>query len=437
MLPKIDLPDLLFEVHSWTGFLDAFVHLGDGRTRMKDLTTSVVALLVSEACNIGMTPVINPSHEALTRSRLVHVDQYYLRADTIAAANAALIAAQAQVPIVEHWGKGLLASVDGLRFVVPVRTINAAPSPKYFGYKRGITWLNAVNDQVVGHRADGGARHPARLPAHPGRPAEPGRRSEAGDGRHRQRLLLRHGVRHLQAARLPLLPRASRTWTTSGSGGPRCPASRRPATYGPLEAIARNKVNLKKVITHWPDMLRVAGSLVTNQVRAYDLLRMFGREGHPTPLGQAFAEYGRIAKTLHLLAVVDPVDDTYRRQMHRQLTVQESRHKLARDICHGKRGTIHQAYRDGMEDQLGALGLVLNAVVLWTTRYIDAAVAQLRAEGHEIRDEDVARLSPLKHRNLNVLGRYSFTASTPAGGALRPLRDPDAVDLDDDDGSDN
>ncbi|MEJ8640577.1 Tn3 family transposase [Streptomyces sp. MS1.HAVA.3] len=53
-------PELLFEVHGWTGFLDAFVHLGDGTTRMKDLTTSLVALLVSEACIIGMTPVINP-----------------------------------------------------------------------------------------------------------------------------------------------------------------------------------------------------------------------------------------------------------------------------------------------------------------------------------------------------------------------------------------
>lgn len=102
-----------------------------------------------------------------------------------------------------------------------------------------------------------------------------------------------------------------------------------------------------------------AGSLVTNQVRAYDLLRTLGCEGRPTPLGAAFAEYGRIAKTEHLLRVVDPVDDTYRRQMNRELTVQESRHKLARDVCHGKRGTIHQAYRDGVEDQLGALGLVL------------------------------------------------------------------------------
>lgn len=206
-------------------------------------------------------------------------------------------------------------------------------------------------------------------------------------------------------------------------------------TYGAVEDLAGNRVNLNKVITQWPDMLKVAGSLVTNQVRAYDLLRMFGREGRPTPLGAAFAEYGRIAKTEHLLRVVEPVDDTYRRQMNRQqLAVQESRHKPARDVCHGKRGTIHQAYRDGMEDQLGALGLVLNAIVLWTTRYLDAAVAQLQAEGHEIQDEDIARLSPLKHRNLNLLGRYSFTASVPAAGALRPLRDPDVPELEDDDG---
>ena len=44
-------------------------------------------------------------------------------------------------------------------------------------------------------------------------------------------------------------------------------------------------------------MLRVAGSLVTDRVRAYGLLRMLGRDGHPTSLGRAFAEYGRIAKT--------------------------------------------------------------------------------------------------------------------------------------------
>jgi hypothetical protein len=47
-------------------------------------------------------------------------------------------------------------------------------------------------------------------------------------------------------------------------------------------------------------------------------------------------------------------------------------------------------------------------------------------------NEDVARLSPLKHANLNVLGRYSFRASAPAGGALRSLRDPATADTDED-----
>ncbi|WP_328696564.1 MULTISPECIES: hypothetical protein [unclassified Streptomyces] len=41
---------------------------------------------------------------------------------------------------------------------------------------------------------------------------------------------------------------------------------------------------------------------------------------------------------------------------------------------------------------------------------------------HDVLDEDVARVSPLKHADLNVLGRYDFTVGVPAAGALRPLR---------------
>jgi hypothetical protein len=60
--------------------------------------------------------------------------------------------------------------------------------------------------------------------------------------------------------------------------------------------------------------------------------------GGPSALGQAFVEYGRIAKTLYLLALVDPVDTGYPRTMGRQLTVQESRHRLVHKIFHPQRG---------------------------------------------------------------------------------------------------
>ena len=95
-------------------------------------------------------------------------------------------------------------------------------------------------------------------------------------------------------------------------------------------------------------------------------------------------------------------------------------------VFHGRRGEVRQRYREGQEDQLSALGLVVNVLVLWNTLYMDAAIKHLRENSAGVKDKDVARLSPLEHRNMNFLGQYSFALSEAvAQGQLRPLRDPD------------
>jgi hypothetical protein len=97
----------------------------------------------------------------------------------------------------------------------------------------------------------------------------------------------------------------------------------------------------------------------------------------------------------------------------------EDRHKLARAVFHGKRGELRQRYREGQEDQFGALGLVVNIIVLWNTLYIDAALQQLRAESFPVLPEDVVRLSPLVYEHTNLLGRYSRNARfSPHCGSL-------------------
>lgn len=150
MLPQVDLPELLLEMHERTGFANAFTHVAEGGHRVEDLHKSVCAVLVAEACNVGLEPLVEPGDPALTRSRLSWVAQNYFRADTLTEANARLVDAQAGISLTGVWGGGELASVDGLRFVVPVRTINAGPNPKYFGRGRGITYLNYVNDKSTG-----------------------------------------------------------------------------------------------------------------------------------------------------------------------------------------------------------------------------------------------------------------------------------------------
>lgn len=94
------------------------------------------------------------------------------------------------------------------------------------------------------------------------------------------------------------------------------------------------------------------------------------------------AELGRIEKTLYLLNYVH--DEAYRGRILRQLNRGEQRHGVARVVFHGHKGELRQRYREGMEDQLGALGLVVNAIVLWNTRYLEVALAEVRHIGQPV-----------------------------------------------------
>ncbi len=117
-------------------------------------------------------------------------------------------------------------------------------------------------------------------------------------------------------------------------------------------------------------------------------------------------------------------DEDYRRRILTQLNRGEGRHSVARIICHGQRGEIRKRYKEGQEDQLGALGLVTNAVILWNTIYMQSALDHLQ-QSIEINKEDEARLSPLGYGHINVLGHYSFTlAEQVKKGKLRPLNLP-------------
>jgi len=169
------------------------------------------------------------------------------------------------------------------------------------------------------------------------------------------------------------------------------------------------------------DSHEIAATIPGAQLRlipgAGDIVRALQRDGHPTPLGDAIASYGRIFKSFHVLAMID--DESYRRDIKGIRNLQEGRHGLAGKIFHGRKGQIYERYHAGIEDQLGALGLVLNCVVLWNIIYMNAALDQLRSQGYPVRSEGVERLSPFVTRHLNVHGHYSFNLPD-LGGGQRP-----------------
>ncbi|GAB3226332.1 hypothetical protein GCM10027295_19880 [Pseudaeromonas pectinilytica] len=418
LMPRVDLPEILLEIAARTGFVDAFTHVSERNARADDLVTSLCAVLLGGACNTGLEPLIRSDKPALRRDRLSWVSQNYIRDDTLSAANAILVSVQSQLDLAQVWGGGEVASADGMRFVVPVRTVYAGPNPKYFGTGRGVTWYNMISDQFSGLNA-------ITVP-----------------GTLRDSLVLLAVVLEQQTELQP-----TQIMTDTGAysdvvfglfrllgyhfsprladvGGTRFWRTRPDADYGKLNGLARQSIKFDLIAEHWDDLLRLAGSLKLGRIPATGIMRTLQTGDRPTRLALALAEFGRIEKTLHTLTYID--DESKRRATLTQLNRGESRHSLARAVFHGKRGELRQRYREGQEDQLGALGLVVNIIVLWNTLYMSAALDQLRKSGYPIQEEDVVRLSPLIHEHINMLGRYSFSVpDSVARGELRPLHNPD------------
>jgi len=421
LLPRADLPEVLLEVQAWTGFAAAFTHLRAGRARAADLTTRRCAVLLAEAGNVGLEPLARADVPARTRGRLAWVQQNYLRAETLIAANARLVAYQARLPLARAWGGGEVAPADGLRFVVPLRTRNAGPNPQYFGIGRRVTYDNFTADQFTGFH---GIVIPGTL--RDSRSILDGLREQQTTLRPVELLADTAGYSGIVFGLFWLLgyqfsPRLAdrgdaRFWRLDPAGD-----------YGTLDQVARHRVNAAVIAAHWDDLLRVAGSLALGTVSASELLRALQAGGRPATLARALGELGRLAKTRYLLADID--DEAYRRRILVQRNRGESRHSLARAMFHGQQGELRQRYREGQEDQLAALGLVVNVLVLWNTRSLGVALEQLRAGGAASTPEDSARLSPLGYDHSNLLGRYTFALAAPlTRGALRPLHDPTAPD---------
>ena len=417
LLPKIGLAELLLEIHARTGFADEFTHVSESNARADGLAVSICAVLMAEACNIGLEPLAKHHLPALTRHRLSWVKQNYLRAETLVRANARLVDHQATLALAGKWGGGEVASADGMRFVAPVRTLNAGPNRKYFGSARGITWYNFVSDQYSGF-------HGIVIP-----------------GTLRDSIFVLEGLLEQQTGLNPteiMTDTAGASdmvfglfWLLGYQFSPRLAdageavfwRADQAADYGMLNDLARGQVDTRRIEQHWDDMMRVAGSLKLGTVQASELIRTLLKSERPSGLAKAIIEAGRINKTVYLLNYID--DEDYRRRILTQLNRGEGRHAVARAICHGQRGEIRKRYREGQEDQLGALGLVTNAVVLWNTLYMQAALEHLQRQSVEIRAEDESRLSPLVHAHVNVLGDYSFTlAEQVMKGQLRPLNQP-------------
>ena len=92
--------------------------------------------------------------------------------------------------------------------------------------------------------------------------------------------------------------------------------------------------------------------------------------------------------------------------MQLQLNRGERRHQLARRLFFANQGAFQTGDYEEMMNKATCLSLLSNAVVVWNTVQMTRTLAQLRASGESIAEEDLARVSPLAFAHVIPNGTY-------------------------------
>ena len=399
-LPHIRIEDLLIEVDSWCHFTKEFKPLGSYRTKIKNFYATLLATLIAHGTNLGIA-VMGNSAVGISEDSLQHVSQWFLREETLKAANAVLINYHHSFELTSLWGQGHSSSSDGQRFGIRASSLLGSFYPRYFGYyDRAVSVYTHTSNQysvfstkVIScserealYVLDGLLENNTVL-----RPKEHytdthGYTEQLFGLCYLLGYLFMPRIKDLKDQQLYKLDRTTQ--------------------YGCLDQVFRASVDLNLIREQWDQLIRVAASLRNQTAPAHVVLKRLASGSPSDRLAKALTALGRIIKTIHILRYVH--EEGLRRRIHLQLYRSEFRHKLARWLFFADQGAFRTGDYEEIMNKASCLSLLSNAVLVWNTAQISKIVAELQLTGASPDDKNLALISPLAHAHILPNGTYFF-----------------------------
>jgi TnpA family transposase len=412
MLPHVKITDLLLEVDKWTGFTRHFKHLKSGES-VEDRHLLLTAVL-ADAINLGLSKMAE-SCPGTTYAKLIWLQAWHIRDETYSAALAELVNAQYRRPFAAYWGDGTTSSSDGQNFKAGGRGESAGQVNLKYGQEPGVQFYTHISDQYAPFHTkvinatvrdatyvlDGLLYHESDLRI------EEHYTDTAGFTDHVFALMHLLGFRF--APRIRDL--VDKRLYIHGDA----------KLYPTLGKLIGGAVNVKRIRAHWDEILRLAASIKQGTVTASLILRKLGSYPRQNGLTTALRELGRIERTLFALEWIQHVE--LRRRVHIGLNKGEAKNALARAVFLNRLGQIRDRRFENQRYRAGGLNLVVAAITLWNTLYLEQAVQALRSRSVEIDERLLPHLSPLGWEHVNLTGDYVWRQNELVEkGKLRPLR---------------
>ena len=193
------------------------------------------------------------------------------------------------------------------------------------------------------------------------------------------------------------------------------------SAYPDLEPLIGEPINVRQIESHWDELLRLATSIRQGTVTASLVLRKLAAYPRQNGLAWSLRELGRIDRTLFMLDWLQSPE--LRRRVTIGLNKGEAKNALSRAVCFHRRGLMQDRTFDDQRLRAGGLNLVVAAIVLWNTVYLERAVTTLRASGADVPDALLQHLSPLAWEHILLTGEYRWAPDpTRRPGQRRELR---------------
>lgn len=143
MYPLVEVPDLLREVHEWTGFADLFTHVRTG-----DVPKNVSAMLagvLADATNLGPKRMASAS-KGISAHQISWMRTFHARSKTYRTAQACITDAHTRHPHSRLWGNGSTSSSDGQFFRASDRAAKRGDINLHYGSEPGSKFYSHLSD---------------------------------------------------------------------------------------------------------------------------------------------------------------------------------------------------------------------------------------------------------------------------------------------------
>src|SRR5271165_6281486 len=421
LVPFAPIASVFIELDRSTGFLGCFTHAGGAKPRSAELKRNLIAVLIALSTNLGLARTADAC--GIGYDTLAWTQEWYVREETLRAANLVLIDYHQQLPLTSAFGSGTLSSSDGQRFPTKGKSITARALSRYFAAEGVSTYTHitdqhivygtkvivatdreaaCVLDEILGNQAD--------LPI-----------TEHATDTHGASLL-NFALFDLCGLQLSLRIRDLGKITLYRTGPRREVCDAYPLA-GPL---LTRRINTQLIIDNWDEMLRLAASLKYGHLTASLIVAKLSRADRQNTLAAALKEYGALCRTVYAARYLSRPD--YRRKIARQLNKGESTHALRRDIFYAHEGAIRRRHLQHQTEQAWCLTLAANAVTAWMTEYLGLAVDHMRGQGNEVDETLLTHISPAQSEAIGLIGTITVDIDAelaqldPTGH--RPLRQP-------------